>query len=140
MILLRNFDFATKYFDYESNTEINEISYPKINGWYKFVNGLLTALLVMDENLYFLFGEDKFLIMDSHSMLLKEVSEVEQVCTLMNRNDMLVGFPYLKSDSKLNISPFEYIDDEDIEWEKFMMNIINDRERKKSFVANLNEY
>lgn len=140
MILLRNFEFATKYLDYESKTEINEISNPKISGWYKFVNGLLSALLVMGDNLYFLHGEDKFLIKDSHSMLLKQVSKGEREYILINGDNVLVRFLYSGSDSKLNISPFEYIDDEDFIWEEFIAKIINDPERKRSFVANLNEY
>lgn len=137
MILLRNFDFATEYLNYESKTEINEVSNPKISGWYKFINGLLSALLVMGDNLYFLYGEDMFLIKDSHSIILKQVSKDDHECILIDGNNILVRFPCSGSDSKLNISPFEYIDDDDFMWEEFVAKIINDRERKRSFVANL---
>lgn len=137
MILLRNFDFATKYLDYKSKIEINETSNPKISGWYKFANGLLSALLVLDNNLYFLYGEDRFLIMDSHRVLLKRISMFENECTLINGNDVLVRFLYSLSDSQQNISPFEYIDEEDFKWGEFIAKIINDHKRKRDFVNNL---
>lgn len=139
MILLRNFDFAAKYFDYESKIEISDTLNPNISGWYKFVNGLLSALVVFDNNLYFLYGEDKFLIADSHNIVFKRISEVENECYLVNGNDQIVRFSYAVSDSKLNISPFEYIDAEDFKWGEFIAKIVNDRERKVSFVANLQD-
>ena len=139
-MLLRNFDFATKYFDYESKTEFEENSSPKINGWYKFINGLLSALLVTDNNLYFLYGEDKFLITDSCGVLLKEKSKKENEFVLVNGNNELVRFSYSLPDPKLNASPFEYIDEDDFKWEGFIAKIINDKERRqRNFVMNLME-
>ncbi len=137
MMLLRNFDFATKYFDYESKAEVNETSSPKIKGWYKFINGTLTALFVMGNNLYFLYGKDKFLITDSHKVLIKEYDKFEHEFTLINVDDVLVRFPYSLPESKSNISPFEYIDEEDFKWGEFMAKIINDTEGKRNFVLNL---
>lgn len=138
-MLLRNFDFATKYFDYKSKTELEENSNPPINGWYKFVNGILSALLVTDNNLYFLYGEEKFLIPESHRALLQWKSNVENEFSLINGNDVIVKFSYSLSAPKLNVPPFEYIDDEDFKWGDFIAKIINDRERKKNFVMNLME-
>jgi len=138
-MLLRNFDFATKYFDYKSKTELEESSSPKINGWYKFINGLLSALLVIDSSLYFLYGEDKFLITDSCEVLLKEKSKLENEFVLVNGNNELVRFLYSLPDSKLNVSPFEYIDENDFKWSDFIAKIINDEERKRNFVSNLME-
>jgi len=66
MILLRNFDFAVKYYDYELKAEINETSNPKINGWYKYINETLSAILVRDNNIYILYGEDEILIKKSY--------------------------------------------------------------------------
>lgn len=138
-MLLRNFDFATKYFDYKSKTELEESSSPKINGWYKFINGLLSALLVIDNSLYFLYGENKFLITDSCEVLLKEKSKLENEFVLVNGNNELVRFLYSLPDPKLNVSPFEYIDENDFKWGNFIAKIINDEERKRNFVTNLME-
>lgn len=136
-MLFRNFDFATKYYDYQSNTELEMTSNPQINGWYKFIDGLLTALFVTDGKLYFLYGEEKILITEFHRVLLKEINNVENEFSLININDVLVRFLYSISDSKLNVSPFEYIDEDDFKWGDFIAKIINDKERKQSYVMNL---
>lgn len=138
-MLLRNFDFAAKYFDYKSKTEFVEGSSPKINGWYKFIDGLLSALLVMDNSLYFLYGEDKFLISNSCEVLLIEKSRMENEFILFDSNIELVRFLYVLPDPKLNVSPFEYIDGDDSKWGDFIAKIINDKERQRNFIMNLME-
>jgi hypothetical protein len=138
-MLLRNFDFATTYFDYKSKTELEENSNPKINGWYKFINGLFSALLVTDNCLYFLHGEDKFLISSTCQVLLKEKSNMGNEFVLVNKNNELVRFLYSLPDPKLNVSPFEYIDEDDFKWGDFIAKIINDKERQRNFVMNLME-
>jgi len=52
----------------------------------------------------------------------------------MHDNDIIVSFRYLLSDSNLNFSPFEYIDDDDFIWGQFIGKIINDPERQMNFV------
>lgn len=138
-MMLRNFDYAIMYFDYKSKTEMEMTSNPPINGWYKFINGILSALLVIDNELYFLFGEEKFLITESHRVLLEVESNVENKFSLISGNDVLVKFLYSKPSTKLNVSPFEYIDEDDFKWGNFIAKIINDEARKSNFVANLME-
>ncbi|MBW3518750.1 hypothetical protein [Flavobacterium sp. NKUCC04_CG] len=138
-MLLRNFDYATKYFDYKSKTELKMTSNPQVNGWYKFIYEVFSALLVIDNNLYFLYGERKFLITEFHRVLLKEKSNTENEFSLMNRNDVLVSFLFPIPDPKLNVLPFEYIDEDDFKWGDFIAKIINDGERKRNFVMNLLE-
>lgn len=138
-MLLRNFDYATKYFDYKSKTELEMTSNPQVNGWYKFINELFSALLVIDNNLYFLYGEKKFLITEYHRVLLKGKSNIENEFSLIDGNNVLVRFLYPTPDPKLNVSPFEYIDEDDFKWGDFIAKIINDGERKRIFVMNLIE-
>ncbi len=138
-VLLRNFDFALKYFDNKSKTELEDTSNPKINGWYKFINGVLSALLVIDNNLYFLYGEDRFLITEFIRVSLKGKSKDEIEFCIFNDNDIFVKFLYPISDPKLNVSPFEYIDEDDFKWGDFVAKIINDEERKRNFILNLME-
>jgi len=138
-MLLRNFDFAIKYFDYQSKVELEETSNPKINGWYKYINGVLSALLVIDKNLYFLYGEDRFLIVDSNKVLLQEKTKDENNFFLFDGNNELVKFSYSLVDLQINISPFEYIDEDDFKWGSFIEKIINDKERQSNFVMNLME-
>lgn len=138
-MLLRNFDFSTKYFDYKSKNELEETSPPQVNGWYKFINGLLSGLLVMDNNLYFLYGEDKILILGSHRVLLKENSSAESEFSLVDGNDVLVKVSYHLPAPGFSVSPFEYIDEDDFKWGEFIAKIINDKERQRNFVMNLME-
>jgi hypothetical protein len=138
-MLLRNFDYATKYFDYISKTELENNSNPPINGWYKFINESLSALLVMDHNLYFLYGEETFLITETYRVSLKEKSNIKNQFELIDGNKVLVRFSYPIPDYKLNISPFEYIDEGDFKWGDFIAKIVNNRERKRNFVMNLLE-
>lgn len=138
-MLLRNFDYAVKYFDYRSKIEFEKTSNSPINGWYKFINGLLSALLVIDNNLYFLYGKEKFLITESHRVLLKRENNVESNFSLIIGDDVLVKFLYSLPDPKLNVSPFEYIDEEDFKWGDFIEKIINDGERKRNFIMNIME-
>ena len=139
-MLLRNFDFAVKYLDYESKTELENTSGLQISGWYKFTNGILSALLVKNNRLYFLYNDKMFLIMESHRVLLSQAkNQIENEFSLVGENGTLVKFLYTTADPKLNISPFEYIDDGDFKWEDFIANIINDENRKSNFVTNIME-
>lgn len=140
MMLLQRFDLDAKCLDYESKTEIDKVSNQQIIGWYTFVEGMLSALLVMDNSLYFLHGSDKFLITDTHKILLQETSKGEYECILINGDDVLVRFPYPGQDLKFYVSPFEYIEPEDFIWAEFLARTINDLERKRNFVAILNNY
>jgi len=140
MILLRNFDFAIKYFDFKSKTEIEDTSSPRIKGWYKFVNGQITGLLVNNNNLYFLFGKNQFLIEKPHRILLKEKVESECEFILVSGNEVIVRFLFLVPNEIQQTAPFEYIDEDDFKWGNFIAKIINDEERKKTFVMNLMEF
>lgn len=139
MILLRNFDYATKYFDYKSKNEINNISNPKMWGWYKFINGFLSAILILENQLYFVYSDDKFLITDTHKVLLKDTNEVNGEFILMDKNSELVKFLYPLPKEEPAISPFEYIDKEDFKWGNFIRSIVNNLEKRKNFVTNILE-
>lgn len=135
-MLLRNFDFAKKYFDYNSKYELEDVTNPSINGWYKYINGKLSALLVKDYKLYFLYIDNMILITKSHQVLLKDSDENVREFILVNDNKILVKFLYTSSSFSINISPFEYLDEDD-NWGEFIARIINDKERQKNFVNNL---
>lgn len=136
-MLLRNFDFAKKYFDYKSNTEFEDISNPKINGWYKFVDGQFSALLVIDFNVYFLYGEQKILINESKMLLIKKNSNNKSEAILIDGNEIFIKFLYELPDITLFVSLFEYIDEDDLKWGELIAKIINDRESQKNFITNL---
>lgn len=138
-MLLRNFDFSTKYFDCKSRTELEKVSNFQINGWYKIINGILSALLVEDNKLFFLYGEREILITKSHRVLLERKNNGKCEFLLIEGNDVLVRFLYSLPDSKLNFAPFEYIDEDDFDWGDFVSKIVNNEEQRMNFIKNLME-
>ncbi len=140
MIILRNFDFANKYFYFEKRMECETNSVNTIDGWYKIINDKLTALLVLNNNLYFIFDSIKYFIKDDFMVVLeKNDSSKSFVFNLMDGETTIVSFKYHLSREIINVEPFGYLDDEDFKWEEFIRNIINDENKKKNFINNLME-
>jgi hypothetical protein len=139
MKLLGSFDIFKEYYNIDEKRFCFFKTLQKTVGIYKIIENKLTGLLVEDNNLYFLYGEDKFLITDSHKVFLKVISKVENEFNLMNGDEVLVKFPYSLPNSELNVSPFEYIDEDDFNWGEFIAKIINDKKRQENFVTNLME-
>lgn len=135
MELLRNFDFANKYYNYRSKSEITDTLFPKIKGWYKLINGIITGLIVKNNNLYFLHGEEEILIQDSYKALI--IKEVFNEFCLVNGKDIVVKFNYSIPNISLDVPPFEYIDEDDFKWGDFLAKVINDKERRSNFIENL---
>lgn len=139
MISLQNFDVAANSYDYEAKVEFNATSSVLISGWYKFVDELLSGVMVIDYKLYFLYGTDKFLITDKHRVELKRISEFESEFALIESNRIWANFTYDLPESYIYPQPFDYIDEDDFLWGEFLQKIINNEERKKNFILNLME-
>ncbi len=139
MKLLKNFDVFKEYFNLDTKEFCSFEQLQKTVGIYKTLDGIMTGLLVEDTNLYFLYGEEKFLITDSYKVLLKKISKAESEIALSVGNEELVKFLYPIPNLELNVTPFEYIDEEDFKWGEFIEKIVNDKERRRNFVAKLSE-
>lgn len=137
MKLLGNFDLFREYYDIVENKFYSFETLQKTGGVYKIVESKMIGLFVENNNLYFLNGEEKFLIKETHIVLLKAKSTLEKEFILIDEKNVLVRFLYSTIDSNLNVAPFEYIDEEDFRWEAFIAKIINNEERKRNFVLNL---
>ncbi|MGJ1404198.1 hypothetical protein ACR79N_00690 [Sphingobacterium siyangense] len=138
-MLLRNFDVAKKYFDYNRNKEFEDTSNPQIKGWYKYINNVLSALFVKDNQLYFIYGNDTVMISNSHHVLLKTRDNNSYEFTLLDGFEILTQFYYQLPNFSFNFAPFEYLDDEDNSWEEYVAKVINDKQRQVNFVKNLME-
>ncbi|HBV14809.1 hypothetical protein [Chryseobacterium carnipullorum] len=138
-MILRNFDFAIKYYDCKLKAEIIETSNPKINGWYKYINETLSAILVRDNNIYLLYGENNILIKKSYRVFLYRRNDTEYEFNLAEEDNILISFFFSQTCNKLNVSPFEYIDEDDFKWGVFLEKIINNEEKKINFITNLME-
>jgi hypothetical protein len=99
----------------------------------------LSAILVRDNNIYFLYGEDEILIKESSKVFLERRNDTNYEFNLVEGNNIIIHFFFNQDSSTSNISPFEYIDEDDFRWGDFLAKIINNNERKINFIANLME-
>lgn len=137
MKLLKNFDSFKEYLDLDSKEFYFFDKLHEVTGIYKIVKGTMTGLLVDDKKLYFLSGSDEILITEHHTVLLRQQNNTENEFMLLDRDEIVVKFLDSLPESNFNVSPFEYIDEEDFEWGEFLEKIINDNERKEAFISNL---
>ena len=136
-MLLRNFDSASTYFNSQLKIELKDINNPKINGWYKIINDRISALFVRDSQLYFKYGSLEKLINGDLHVVINKKSINEAEFSLCDEDNVLVNFLYDVPNSIVITSPFEYLNDDDFQWGIFIMNIINDKERRGNFIRNL---
>ncbi|MCW5921687.1 MAG: hypothetical protein KIS77_05040 [Saprospiraceae bacterium] len=140
MELLKNFDSANKYLDLDSNKIMEYSSQVKINGWYKLIDNIPSALLVTANRLYFIWNNKKKLITNNTYIKIDDLKDLNKKTLKLYEPAMLIfQFDYNVDDNYSNVTPFEYIDDEDFDWGLFVSNIINDTERKNNFIKNIME-
>lgn len=137
MELLKNFDSANEYLDLDSNKIIKCLSEVKINGWYKIIDNAPSALLVSANRLYFIWDSNKHLVTDSTYIKIDKSKILNNNLKLYEIETLIFQFNYDADENYSNLSPFEYIDDEDFDWGLFVSNIINDTERKNNFIKNI---
>lgn len=137
MRLIGNYDLFKEYYNIDTKQFCYFENIQKTIGMYINIKGILNGILVEDGLLYFFYGEENFLITESHQVLLEVKSNTESKFSLINGNDVLVEFLYSKPSSELlYCSPFEYIDEDDLDWGVFIEKIINDKERQRNYIMN----
>ncbi len=139
MKLVHNFDLFREYYDIDAKRFCSFKTLRKSIGKYKMIEGKMTGLLVEDNALYFLYGETRFLVTGACKVLLNKISKTAGEVSFVNTGEVVVSFLYEFVGGELNVAPFEYIDEEDFDWGLFLANVINDPERKKTFITNLME-
>ena len=139
MILLRNFYSANKVYDLTNKLLLTSTLNTKINGWYIENNDMFSAIYTIEYDLFLFVNEKEINITsDSYFAELVRLKDKENL-KLYYDNVKEVEFIYDISESYSNVSPFEYIDDDDNNWGLFLIKIINDKNRKNNFIINLNE-
>lgn len=139
MILLRNFYSANKVYDLRNKLLLTSTLNTKINGWYIENNDMFSAIYTIEYDLFLFVNEKEINITsDSYFAELVRLKDKENL-KLYYDNVKEVEFIYDISESYSNVSPFEYIDDDDNNWGLFLIKIINDKNRKNNFIINLNE-
>ncbi|RFS15040.1 hypothetical protein [Emticicia sp. C21] len=138
MILLRNFNNAFQYFDFDSKKYIKKESISNINGWYMLIDNVFSGLLVLDSTLYFLWENEQFIVNDNLKVEIdRNYSQNKSLFKLLSFDRIIVQFAYETPKNLLNTSPFEYIDEDDFNWGEYLASIINNLDKKKQFLENL---
>jgi len=140
MIKLKNFDLANKYFDFERKVESVDDGDDKINGWYKFINGKLVALFVLDHKLYYLYNSDKYLLTKSCKVVVEmNKSTNKGIFNIFDDQNKILSYSYDLPNDIIYPAPFDYIDYEEFKWEEFVEKIINNDDRRDNFITNLSD-
>lgn len=139
MILLRNTDFGKEYFELNSGEFIIQDYDSEISGWYKLIKGVISGLVVINSNLYMLWGSNKYLITDFSYVKTQEIKNASSFKKLefYDSGNLEFSYEYNVDEDYSKISPFEYLDSENYDWGSFLSNIINSRARKTVFIDNL---
>lgn len=141
MTTLRNFDDANMFINLELKRNIQDSSISSCNGLYKLINNELSALFVSDYKLYFILGDEIKPVDDTFNVKIVNGSNgTKKLVKIFNDEVLVFQFSYAPPSTELlNIAPFEYIDEEDFNWGMFIENVINNKNRKRSFIRNLME-
>lgn len=142
MRLLKNFDSMEDYYDLDSHNFYVFGDLQKNIGMYKISEGNMSAIII-EEDLIFLWQNQMFIISDDYHMKIRKEKIIDKHSvlkkfSLYKLDLLLVEFNYI-AEVGYNIPPFDYIDDEDSDWGLFLLNIINNLERKKQFIKLRNQ-
>lgn len=140
MKLLRNFELHNILFDLESGEEFKNLE-PVINiyGWYRQIEGVLTALYVEKNELYFLFGTTKFQVGDDCKVDLKQLTENTMELLIYHKEDLIVRFSLPFIPKFTYPAPFDYLNELEQDWGLFIQEIINNPVRRRNMISNLME-
>jgi hypothetical protein len=140
MKLLINFDKTKEYLDIQKHEiHLFDTLQPTI-GLYKKLNSGLSAIYVEDNKLFILWNGWNYEVTDSCNVKFENEEKPNQkTFQYYDVNTLLFKFTYEIKISVSNISPFEYIDEDDSDWGMFVANIINDKKRKEAFISQKNK-
>mgnify|MGYP006357738991 FL=1 len=137
MCLLKSFEKGNEYKDIISNTiyilSFNENSV----GWFKYIKGVLSAVYVQENSLFFKFGNYCVNVFDIIECSVTYIDDNYSSFTLYDVNRLKINFCYKHNKELYAIEPFDYIDEEDYDWGIFLCNIINDKERTMNIIQNI---
>lgn len=132
--LLKSFDENNQYLDTLSGKILTIDSTNNFFGWYVNFDNLISKLFVNNHNIYFAYGNWETIINESCSVKLEKSKNGNRILEIYNNNLLIKNINYTIDLSLLGVSPFEYIDEEDFDWGVFILNIVNNKARKKSFI------
>ncbi|RFZ84318.1 hypothetical protein DYU05_01445 [Mucilaginibacter terrenus] len=134
---IRSFDFVNEYLDFENISQLG-FNTSKIRwGIFKKTIDATIILLVESEKFYFIHS-GKIYEINYHITASITIVNSSNCAFSLFYDDLLIStFTYQVDKLLYNISPFEYLDEEDFDWGLFLVNVINDPERQQRIIENI---
>ena len=140
MKLLQNFELHNILIDLKSGEEFKNLEpVTNIYGWYRQIEGVLTALYVERNELYFLCGTTKFQMGDNCKVELIQLAENTKELLIYHKEDLIVRFSFPFAPKFNYPAPFDDLNDLEQDWGLFIQEIINNPVRRRSMISNLME-
>lgn len=119
------FDF---YFDFTAQKEFEEKEILNTNGWYKFIDGVLTALFQEGDKWCLVYNAQKISIVEQYSSQIKKLdNKGNYLFQLLNLKSVVVEFVYNFDKSILyEDDTTGFIEREDFDWGLFLQNRIGE--------------
>jgi hypothetical protein len=134
-MFLQNFDSINHYFNLETEQTVYSNTKEKTSGWYREINGLVSALFVTEHKLYTIWRRNRFLIDKSCIVIVEKTESLDKkIFKLYCDDNLIFQFIYEVEEELNQAAPFDYIDNEDFDWGLFLANIINTPTRKTAFI------
>jgi hypothetical protein len=133
-MFIRNYDCAGEFFDLKNQKMVFNYK-SKFNGWYKNIGDKISAIIVYDYKVYLIWQEKHYAVNDDCMARVNQTESLnKKVFSLFNGTSLLLSFIYETEESLSYPAPFEYLDDDDIDWGMFLKNVINKIPRKNNFI------
>jgi len=132
--VLQSFDRNKEYLELDTRQIFETSEEVLVCGWYKWLDKILTAIYVMDNDVYFL-NDDKSILLESS--ILPSVDEIDgssAIFMLYQHNKIITEFKYDFDKSLHGVAPFDWFDEEDFDWGMFLKRLISDKERQKRII------
>lgn len=135
MTLLQSFDDYNQFLNLDTEVVLSIDSDCDSIGWYKIIDGKVSAIYVKEGNLFLRFGGENISLDDNKHSRTETMDASSKIFELIDENqNVILRFRYIADTEMSGVAPFDYIDQEDFDWGLFLLNIINNKERKINFI------
>lgn len=131
-MFLSDFNSIHHVLDLENFSVVPNVPRRQTGGSYCICDGVFTALYFQDRRLILQVTDRKMLIEPGLIAKIEKLdNSTERRFLLFSDKDVLVSFDYCAEEAFNDLSPWEWLPDEEFDWGLWLVNIINNPERQK---------
>lgn len=138
-VYLQSFDSAKEYISLSTGIKYLKSKDVKTKGWFKYIDNVLSALFFENNDFFILYNDIKVQINDNirASILRGNDKYIFQLFD-GNNDDLLLQFYYSFDEQLFSLSSVtsSFVEEEDFNWGLFLVNIINDENRRSRIIMN----